>query len=163
MAQIQAERGNQGGPSLAQQWYDPTGLLPPANPDDELDRKPTVWRVGKLPPDIPPWFRQYDTDNDGQVGLYEWKAQNQSLDLFLQIDRNGDGFLTIDEVMAWVNKQRGTTALANGNGTGTPVAANGFGGQAFGGPGFGGMGRGMGRGMGGGMGRGMGGASPWGN
>jgi hypothetical protein len=53
-----------------------------------------------LPPGLPDWFRQYDTDGDGQIGLYEWKAAGQPVARFLAMDNNGDGFLTPDEVLA---------------------------------------------------------------
>jgi len=52
-----------------------------------------------LPPGLPPWFREYDTDGDGQIGLYEWKAARQPIARFLEMDLNGDGFLTPDEVL----------------------------------------------------------------
>jgi len=52
-----------------------------------------------LPPNLPDWFRQYDTDGDGQIGLYEWKAAGQPIARFLEMDLNGDGFLTPDEVL----------------------------------------------------------------
>jgi len=52
-----------------------------------------------LPPGLPPWFREYDTDGDGQIGLYEWKAARQPIARFLEMDYNGDGFLTPDEVL----------------------------------------------------------------
>jgi Ca2+-binding EF-hand superfamily protein len=77
---------------------------------DDDDRRPTVYRAGKLPKDIPGWFDQLDTDRDGQIGLYEWVNGNRSVDEFRQIDRNEDGFITIDEVMIYV---RGN--VANGS------------------------------------------------
>jgi Ca2+-binding EF-hand superfamily protein len=77
---------------------------------NEDDRRPTVYRAGKLPKDIPAWFDQLDTDRDGQIGLYEWVNGNRSVDEFRQIDRNEDGFITIDEVMIYV---RGN--VANGS------------------------------------------------
>jgi Ca2+-binding EF-hand superfamily protein len=66
---------------------------------EEEDKKPTVYRAGKLPDGIPSWFSQLDTDSDGQIGLYEWKASGRPIEDFLAMDRNKDGFLTIDEVM----------------------------------------------------------------
>jgi Ca2+-binding EF-hand superfamily protein len=53
----------------------------------------------ELPPGLPDWFRQYDTDGDGQIGLYEWKAAGQPIAKFLEMDLNRDGFLTPDEVL----------------------------------------------------------------
>jgi Ca2+-binding EF-hand superfamily protein len=49
--------------------------------------------------DLPEGFRQYDTDHDGQIGLYEWKAAGQPIAKFLELDLNGDGFLTRDELV----------------------------------------------------------------
>ena len=42
--------------------------------DDELDRKVVVHRVGNLPKNLPSWFKELDTDGDGQVALCEWRA-----------------------------------------------------------------------------------------
>jgi Ca2+-binding EF-hand superfamily protein len=61
-----------------------------------------------LPPNLPDWFKRYDTDGDGQIGLYEWKAAGQPLARFLALDLNGDGFLTADEVL-WVLAAEGAT------------------------------------------------------
>jgi hypothetical protein len=52
-----------------------------------------------LPPKLPPWFREYDGDGDGQISLYEWRAAGQPVARFLEMDFNGDGFLTPDEVL----------------------------------------------------------------
>src|SRR5205085_4502650 len=92
MQQVQTERagGQQGG------------LLIVPTQDEEDEPKPVVYRAGKLPKDIPSWFVQLDTDGDGQIGLYEWKNSGRSLQEFQAMDRNGDGFLTIDEVMRTV-------------------------------------------------------------
>jgi len=86
-------------------------------PGDE-DKRPTVYRVGHLPKELPPWFEQLDTDKDGQVGLYEWKKANPPRDIneFLAIDKNGDGFLTVEEVLRWqraeLAKKKGGTGVA---------------------------------------------------
>jgi hypothetical protein len=62
--------------------------------------RPTVYRAGKLPPDLPDWFARLDADGDGQVALYEWRESGWPIDDFRKLDRNDDGFLTADEV-AW--------------------------------------------------------------
>lgn len=107
---------------------------------EEEEPKRVVYRAGKLPKELPPWFAQYDKDGDGQIGLWEWRAAGQPLDRFLAMDRNGDGFLTVEEVLRYEaeqNKARGGNAMAANNGNG----AGGFGrrnGGGFGPPsGFG--------------------------
>jgi len=66
---------------------------------DELNKRPTVFRAGKLPRELPPWFAQLDTDKDGQVGLYEWRKGGKSITEFQTMDRNEDGLLTAEEVI----------------------------------------------------------------
>jgi len=135
-------------------------------PDGLEEEKPTVYRVGKLPPNLPAWFALYDTDRDGQIGLYEWKAAGQPIDKFIEMDRNGDGFLTVEEVLRATGVAKpGDSSSPGSPGAGGPVAM---------GPGGGGRGRGNGAGGanpwgggggGGGRGRGNGAggaASPWG-
>lgn len=46
--------------------------------------------------ELPEEYRQYDKDGDGQVGLYEWPKNR--IDEFLRLDKNDDGFLTVDEL-----------------------------------------------------------------
>lgn len=44
-------------------------------------------------------FTPHDLDQDGQIGLYEWRKNNPSkLAVFFVIDLNGDGFLTPREI-----------------------------------------------------------------
>jgi Ca2+-binding EF-hand superfamily protein len=116
-------------------------MLPtaPEQPVEE-ETKRVVYRAGKLPKDLPPWFTQYDKDGDGQIGLYEWKATGQPLRDFLAMDRNGDGFLTVEEVLAYQAQQKkgnGGNGMMAGN---SPSPGGGFGGpRGGGGPGgFGG-------------------------
>jgi Ca2+-binding EF-hand superfamily protein len=82
------------------------GGVPIPVEEEEVVKKPVVYRAGNLPKDIPDWFKQIDTDGDGQIGLYEWKVSGRSLEEFRKIDRNNDGFLTIDEVMRYVAEQK---------------------------------------------------------
>jgi EF hand len=71
------------------------------NSDVNSDRaRPTVYRAGKLPPDLPDWFARLDGDGDGQVALYEWRDSGWPIEDFRRLDRNDDGFLTADEI-AW--------------------------------------------------------------
>jgi Ca2+-binding EF-hand superfamily protein len=66
----------------------------------EEDRRPVVYRADNLPLDkLPPWFKDVDTDKDGQIGLYEWRRAGKSIAEFMAMDRNNDGFLTVEEVL----------------------------------------------------------------
>lgn len=70
----------------------------PTKPAEE-EKRPTVYRAGRLPKELPAWFEQADTDRDGQVGLYEWKVIGRSIPEFLALDHNGDGFITVEEAL----------------------------------------------------------------
>jgi Ca2+-binding EF-hand superfamily protein len=72
------------------------------NHDDE-DDKPVVYRYGKMPKGIPNWFETYDDDQDGQIGLYEWRRHGEATAKFVEMDLNGDGYLTPDE---WLRYQQ---------------------------------------------------------
>jgi hypothetical protein len=65
-------------------------------------QQPVAIRFGKLPPGLPGWFVQFDTDKDGQVGLYEWRAEGRPVDEFTAMDRNGDFLLTPEELLRFV-------------------------------------------------------------
>jgi Ca2+-binding EF-hand superfamily protein len=51
---------------------------------------------------LPAWFKTLDTDGDGQVGLYEWRAGNRPLQEFMAMDLDGDGLLPPDEYLRYV-------------------------------------------------------------
>lgn len=78
---------------------------PVVNTRVEEESRPTVFRAGRLPRGIPDWFVQLDKDGDGQIGLYEWRKGNRPLEEFFKMDRNDDGFVTIDEVMRYLAQQ----------------------------------------------------------
>ena len=46
--------------------------------------------------ELPAEYREFDKDGDGQIGLYEWPRDR--IREFLALDKNQDGFLTIDEL-----------------------------------------------------------------
>jgi hypothetical protein len=73
--------------------------LSPPPQKEEVTRRPTVYRAGKLPKELPSWFQKLDLDGDGQVSLYEWKRAGRAVKEFVEMDQNGDGFLTAEEVL----------------------------------------------------------------
>jgi len=91
-----------GGPGTDPQPADPTRppVAPP--PADATEHRPAVARAGKLPPGLPDWFVKLDADGDGQIGLYEWKTSGRPLAEFADIDRNGDGLITPDEMLRYL-------------------------------------------------------------
>lgn len=68
--------------------------------------KPKV-RVTK---DLPTDYRDKDKNGDGQIGLYEW--DRGAFAQFFNLDRNGDGLLTADELIASAKKS--TTSSTSG-------------------------------------------------
>ena len=90
------------------------------------EARPLVYRHDTIPKELA-WFKALDTDRDGQVGLYEWRAAGKPIEEFLAMDRNNDGFLTVDEVLRYQaeqNKSKAGRALASTGGT-TVVASTG--------------------------------------
>ena len=118
--------------------------------DDELDRKPIVYRVGgKMPPNMPGWFKELDKDEDGQVSFAEWRRGGKKLDEFHDWDMNDDAFITPEEA----SKHYATLGKDNKSGPGRSLAGGGGGRPSFGGmpqadgasgerPAFGGFGKG---------------------
>jgi Ca2+-binding EF-hand superfamily protein len=104
--------------------------------DDELDKKAVVFRVGgKMPPGLPAWFKELDTDNDGQVALYEWRKGGKDLDEFKLWDLNDDGVITVEEA---VKHYASITTNASKGAAASPASPeNGGGRPAFRGPGGG--------------------------
>ena len=59
-----------------------------------------------MPPGIPPWFVELDTDRDGQVALYEWRRAGLPMAQFQEMDLNEDGLLPPDEYLRYVRLYR---------------------------------------------------------
>ena len=144
MQQAQADRATQG-------WggggWGGQGAMPMPVPElpveNEADKRPVVYRASNLPKELPAWFKEADTDQDGQVGLYEWKAKGWAIEEFQKMDRNNDGFLTVEEVLRYQKDQ----VAPNGTGVAGSPADGGFATTAGNGaPGFGNGPRGFGNG-----------------
>jgi hypothetical protein len=102
------------------------------------EERPVAMRYGKLPKDLPPWFNEYDTDKDGQVGLWEWRKASKDVKDFTEMDLNDDGLITADEYLRFARQKNIDTKVAAyesgerepgnwGLGGPTPVDKSGFG------------------------------------
>ena len=67
--------------------------------EEDIETRPVVFRAGKLPKELPAWFKKLDTDKDGQVALYEWRKAGKDIDEFSEWDRNNDGYITAEEAL----------------------------------------------------------------
>lgn len=125
----------------------------PVNPvtviieEEELDKRPVVFRAGKLPKELPSWFNELDTDKDGQVSLYEWRKGGKDLSEFASWDRNDDGLVMAEEVLF---KQRNSQAQVASSSTGGNDDASPSFGKSFSGK-MGGEDKGKGKGLWGGF------------
>ncbi len=68
--------------------------------------------AGRAAAGLPAWFKELDTDSDGQVGLYEWRAAGRPVEEFQAMDLNGDGLLTADEYQRYVRAAEGAAEPA---------------------------------------------------
>jgi len=66
---------------------------------EEEEPRPVIYRYGKLPKEFEKEFAGMDTDQDGQIGLYEWRAKGKDVEKFVAMDLNGDGLLTAEEFL----------------------------------------------------------------
>lgn len=90
----QSSSGSTGPGVIRRQAGGKTVSIPPHKP-------------GELHPlvSLPEQYGSYDKDNDGQIGLYEWPRKR--IAEFLKLDKNDDGFLTIEELGKPEGKQEG--------------------------------------------------------
>jgi len=131
--------GQWGGGGWGGGWGNPQDAVP----NDAEPERPITYRGNNLPAELD-WFQQLDTDHDGQVGLYEWKASGRPISEFEKRDLNGDGFITAEEIIKYEAKNNPTLRLdqqgnlAQGRGGQRPN----FGAGTFGMGGPGGFGQG---------------------
>jgi hypothetical protein len=105
-AYASARFGDQRGPNSnnSENPSSATTIVPPTNPDFEPDyRRPTVFRFGYLPKELPDWFAQLDVDQDGQIALHEWVKGGRPIEKFREMDSNDDDFVIAEEVLRFQN------------------------------------------------------------
>ncbi len=73
--------------------------------------------------DLPSDYRVKDTNGDGQIGLYEW--DRKAFTQFFDLDRNGDGLLTADELIAATKKSATKNTASNGSASTAIASASG--------------------------------------
>lgn len=71
--------------------------------------------------DLPGDYREKDKNGDGQIGLYEW--DRKAFAQFYALDRNGDGLLTPDELIAATKKSSSSDKSSSKSATTTTIAA----------------------------------------
>jgi Ca2+-binding EF-hand superfamily protein len=98
----------------------PAATQPPTR---DTEGRLSRFRYGNLPPEVPSWFTELDTDRDCQVGLYEWVKADRSPDDFRRWDHNDDGFITVREVLLYLARQSEARPTAGSSAVG--AAANG--------------------------------------
>jgi len=80
----------------------------------ETSRGGATFHVPKsrFPAGLPDWFPRRDLDGDGQLSLAEFAPNPTQADLeeFTRYDRNGDGFITVEEYLGPVKPSGGKTA-----------------------------------------------------
>jgi hypothetical protein len=102
------------GDAMGQPRAGENGGSPPRAPAT----RPLVYHPANLPPELPAWFRRFDTNADAQVSLKEWREGGSALSEFRRIDRNNDGFLTVEEVLRYYRIDTPNRTPADGPDTG---------------------------------------------
>ncbi len=74
-----------------------------------------VVSIRELPEGVPGWFEDKDADGDGQVAMAEYadKWSNDLVEEFMAWDANGDGMVTVDEVLRGVESGLSSTAASS--------------------------------------------------
>ena len=79
-------------------------------------------RVTKV---LPEDYRSKDKNGDGQIGLYEW--DRSAFAKFYELDRNGDGLLTADELIAATKKPSSSKSSGSKSSAATMATPSGSG------------------------------------
>ncbi len=83
--------------------------------------KKTAKPKTRVTQDLPADYREKDKNGDGQIGLYEW--DRKAFSHFYALDRNGDGLLTPDELIAATKKSPSGDKSSSKSVTTTSTAA----------------------------------------
>jgi len=119
--------------SKGQQGFGGNMPLGQEDTPEEEEKRPVVYHADNLPKELvaggkASWFQELDKDNDAQIGLYEWKDSGRSIEEFQKMDRNGDGYLTVEEVLYYLAQQDKATAKLKGKSGNSASASAGQGG-----------------------------------
>jgi Ca2+-binding EF-hand superfamily protein len=71
---------------------------------------------GLLPKGLPSWFKDLDKAGNGQITFQEWRNAGKPLAEFRAYDLNGDGIITVEEVLRSL-KETAELKLKNGQAT----------------------------------------------
>jgi Ca2+-binding EF-hand superfamily protein len=81
--------------------------VPPAAPAASPGVKHPSLGSARQSNGMPTWFARLDLDGDGQVDLFEWRKGGRPVAEFEEMDRNGDGVLSAEEVLRYARLHGG--------------------------------------------------------
>jgi hypothetical protein len=85
-------------------------------------QKPKPKPKPRITVDLPEQYASQDLDNDGQLGLYEWKLS--AIAQFRSLDANSDGFLTPRELLVATPADSSTAAVSTDSATASASPAS---------------------------------------
>lgn len=93
-----------------------------ASSSSNKSSKKTVKPKVRITKDLPSDYRDKDKNGDGQIGLYEW--DRSAFAQFFDLDRNGDGLLTADELITAAKKSSSSSKTSSISTTNLAMASN---------------------------------------
>eukprot|EP00730_Choanoeca_flexa_P003971 TRINITY_DN11555_c2_g2_i2.p1 TRINITY_DN11555_c2_g2~~TRINITY_DN11555_c2_g2_i2.p1 ORF type:complete len:619 (+),score=186.15 TRINITY_DN11555_c2_g2_i2:158-2014(+) len=76
----------------------------------ELRRRPSTVPQSSVDAEAEAMWRQWDVDSDGKLSVRECRLQGLSTSVIREMDKNGDGFISLDEFKAYLSKSRAEAA-----------------------------------------------------
>jgi hypothetical protein len=109
---IRGQGGRQRDPSAAQNQANQQAALQAARNANTVRQSATYDSLSPIVRNNPSfsWFFEYDTDRDGQLSMVEYRIGRGGVmtdsiaDEFRSLDRNGDGFVTVEEALATIRE-----------------------------------------------------------